>query len=205
MSANLNFSLSILNLKKQAIFYIVLERPDLFLASCQARASNELTAKRFPDWLRHSQEKRAVIWAGDDDQPWSERPGVQLRGVPTHCARSMDVINVARLYWLEEKNALTDAEEQAAARNFYVDFGQGVQQAPWSEGLHCLCKGSDLNHLASFLVGRLPSRANCEEPTARGVGNHSHCGMSSRLFQARLAPQSTATSSTRCSLLKRTL
>ncbi len=109
----------------------------------QERTINVLTQKRFPDWLRHSRMTRIAILATEDDMPWSNREGIQLRGVPA-CRRSMDVINVAWLYRLHDTGALTEADEAAAMRNFYVDFGQGVQLKPWSEGLHCLCKGPTL-------------------------------------------------------------
>ena len=73
--------------------------------------------------------------------PWSNKPGIEMRGVP-RCDRSIDVINVAWLHGLDATGALTDEDEAAARKNFFVDFGQGVQMKPWSVGLHCLCKGS---------------------------------------------------------------
>ena len=79
----------------------------------QERTINVLTQKRFPDWLRHSRMTRIAILATEDDMPWSNREGIQLRGVPA-CRRSMDVINVAWLYRLHGTGALTEADEAAA-------------------------------------------------------------------------------------------
>ncbi len=87
---------------------------------------------------------RTAVLANKDDQPWTLRQGIQMRGFPMHCQRSVDVVNVAWLYRLEETGALTLEQEEIARVDYFVDFGQAVQNSPWGEGLQTLCKGQRL-------------------------------------------------------------
>jgi hypothetical protein len=39
---------------------------------------------------------------------------------------------------------LTLEQEEIARVDYFVDFGQAVQNSPWGEGLQTLCKGQRL-------------------------------------------------------------
>ena len=119
-------------------------------ASLQAEISHiEGDAKKrgqqFFKWPSYSAKVRSELGVCGDFAPWTSLPSIKLHGVPRHCARVIDLINVSWIDVLTQNNRIPACDRTPASSlttNLFVDISQAVQRRPWKKGIRTIVKNS---------------------------------------------------------------
>ncbi len=98
------------------------------------------------EWKQYSAKMRDEMGVSAKYAPWTQKPGILLRGVP-HVPRYLDVLDMA---WISRRKKCPQLSEDEARMGFYADFSSAVQRSPWGSA-RTLTQGQLISRLLTQL------------------------------------------------------